>query len=360
MTLEKTEYEELLTKIEIISKNKQAKEDINLSKVIHVFNLDNYEVKEEIKEKTLSFYKSQYEKLIYMIKSYNITKKSNPEILNIMTSLHSFLISKTTNKKDNITIQIKELLFEKGLNFTAMNEVLEEVKKGVSDRAEIETNAILEQQVETIWEKFNDFQKNVDLPRTKAPMWILNMNYNELYENLLMTDEEKEKFEIKLKSILSHYAFSFASTVHDGKKTLLFDTKKKFKGCVEFIHSKSFISMLNDELKLGIKIREKNFSIKAAQISKQDSVKEIVDKMNEVYLKINNFEDYDHDELMDNIKKEFDFIKKQKVQKKSPDDKDLMTKILTLVKKLSSKYRMYIGEDNKPIEIKKTTPGKKN
>ena len=346
MLKEDIEYSELLEKIDTISENKRLKEDINISKVIHVFNIENYEYNEGLDNKSIDSYKLQYEKLVYMIKNYNITKELNSEIPTLMKKLHIFLENNTTNKKENLTIEIKELLFNKGLNFSEMQEVLVEVNEGVSERMELEESTILTKQVEDIWTKFNKYQDSVEITRKTLPMWILNINYNDLFENLLLDEKEKESFEKELKYILSKYSFSFASTVHDGKKTLLFDSKKSFKQCIEFIHSRGFISMMNKDLKLGIKLKEKNFSIKAAKLTKADTVEEIVNKMNETYLKINNFEDYSEIELMEKIKEEFDFIKKTA---KKEDTKSFMVQIYTIVEKLTSKYKNYL---DKKVEFK--------
>jgi hypothetical protein len=352
MVKEEIEYFELLEKIEIINENKRKKEHINISKVIHVFNLDNYETNEDLDSKSIEGYKLQYEKLVYMIKNYNITKELNQDIPILMQRLHTFLEKNTMNKKENLTIEIKEMLFDRGLNFSEMQEVLEEVSEGVTARMEIEENTVLTTQVDDIWAKFNKYQDNVEITRSKLPMWILNINYNDMFDNLLLDDKEKELFEKELKYILSKYSFSFASTIHDGKKTLLFDSKKSFKQCIEFIHSRAFVSMINHDLKLGIKIREKNFSIKVAKINKSDTVEEIVNKMNETYLKLNSFEEYDEDELMDAIKEEFNFIKKHT---KKEDTKSFMVKVYEIVEKITSKYKAYIDENDKVIEEKKPT-----
>ena len=216
-------------------------------------------------------------------------------------------------------------------NFEDRIELIQEIERLLHKQNDIENSINLKKQVKEVREKYKKYEEKIEVNRSNIPLWIINLNYNDLKEQGEISINEFEKVMI---SIIKKHSYAFATSQGFGKKTLLFDNERSFRLFNEFLHSDHFISEVNHALgNRVISVTNRNFHIKVAKVNKKDTIEEIVTKMNDSYLNVNE-DEFNYKNQIKLIRKELGIAYKKKPEKK---EVSYVSKILNEAKKIFSK-----------------------
>lgn len=250
---------------------------------------------------------------------------------------------------------IEDILEKSDKSFDEKIEMIQEIEQLLHKKNDEENNIYLKRQIKEVRDAYSEIEKTHQIKRPDSPLWIINLNYNDLKEMGVLDESNIDSFEKALRGVINHYSYSVGKSQGFGKKTILFDSLRSFKIFIGFLHSREFVYELN-QLCSGFKVSLSNrtFHIKVAKIKKQDSIDEIAEKMNDSFMPINeNENDYCAKETAKNIRKYLgEAISGKKINQ---DNYGILEKMMDTAKKLKGVAKKKI--DKKKARKNKTKQG---
>jgi hypothetical protein len=323
INFDKNKYQKLYKEFQLLNGSNQK--EIKIEEIKEVMDYENFDFKDNEAKKE---YLIAYEMLIHKAKEFNRNGFNN-DVIEYFFKLTEIIEKKTF--KTQVISQIEKILNKNFENFEDRIELIQEIERLLHKQNDIENSINLKKQVKEVREKYKKYEEKIEVNRSNIPLWIINLNYNDLKEQGEISINEFEKVMI---SIIKKHSYAFATSQGFGKKTLLFDNERSFRLFNEFLHSDHFISEVNHALgNRVISVTNRNFHIKVAKVNKKDTIEEIVTKMNDSYLNVNE-DEFNYKNQIKLIRKELGIAYKKKPEKK---EVSYVSKILNEAKKIFSK-----------------------